>query len=143
MRPFAAGIDRAGASRPLRWIVGVSALAIVGAAGVLGATYWKQIAWRSVITWAQPSAPSSTAPAAREMPPLPRRSETALARATVLAAGGHLRDALATLDAVRPTDAQKPAADRLRADIQHLLLALAPLPAPRSGAPERGSGRLP
>src|SRR5437870_8238318 len=45
VRPFAAGIDRADASRPLRWIVGVSALAIVGAAGVLGATYWKQIAW--------------------------------------------------------------------------------------------------
>jgi hypothetical protein len=30
-----------------------------------------------------------------------------------------------TLDAVRPTDPQKPDADRLRADIQRKLLALA------------------
>ena len=35
-------------------------------------------------------------------PPLPRRGELALARARSLAAGGHLHDALAALDAVRP-----------------------------------------
>ena len=52
------------------------------------------------------------APVARDAAlPLPRRGETALLRARALAAGGHLRDALAALDAVRPTD---PAAARCR-----------------------------
>ena len=75
------------------------------------------------------------------MLPLPRRGETALARATALAAGGHLRDALVWLDAVRPTDPQKPAADRLRGEIQRQLIAIAagnaPVPA------DRDTGRLP
>jgi len=56
---------------------------------------------------------------------LPVRGETALARAQSLVATGHLHDALAALDLVRPTDAQKPDADRLRADIQRQLIALA------------------
>lgn len=62
----------------------------------------------------------------REMDlPLPRRGEAALVRARALAAGGHLRDALAILDLVRTTDPQKPEADRLREDVQRQLLALA------------------
>jgi hypothetical protein len=56
---------------------------------------------------------------------LPRRGEVALMRARTLAASGHLSDALVTLDLVRPTDPQKADADRLRADIQRQLLALA------------------
>jgi hypothetical protein len=69
--------------------------------------------------------------------PLPRRSEAALSRAEGLAAAGHLRDALASLDLVRPTDPEKPAADRLRSDIQRELRALASTSAP--AAPEKGS----
>ena len=53
-------------------------------------------------------------------------------------AGGHLRDALTALDAVRPTDPQRADADRLRADIQQQLLALATLPAvPAASATRR------
>ena len=55
--------------------------------------------------------------------PLVRRGETALARARALAAGGHLRDALTALEAVRPTDFERADADRLQADIQHQLLS--------------------
>ena len=54
--------------------------------------------------------------------PIPLSGETALARARALTAGGHLRDALAELDRVRPTDAQRAVADRLRADIQRQLI---------------------
>ena len=58
---------------------------------------------------------------------MPRRGDMALARARVLATNGRLRDALAALDLVRPTDAQKADADRLRADIQKQLIELASL----------------
>jgi hypothetical protein len=54
-----------------------------------------------------------------------------------------LHDALATLDSVRRTDAQKADADRLRAEIQRQLLSLTPLPAPRAIDAEKGDGRLP
>jgi hypothetical protein len=64
--------------------------------------------------------------------PLPRRGETALARARVLAAGGHLIDALAALDMVRLTDGQRAEADTLRSTIQRQLLEVTPLPADRS-----------
>jgi tetratricopeptide (TPR) repeat protein len=58
---------------------------------------------------------------------LPRRAETALVRARALASTGRLRDALAMLDLVRPTDGQRAEADRLRTDIQKQLIALSPL----------------
>ena len=60
--------------------------------------------------------------------PLPRRGDAVLARARALAAGGHLHDALAALDGIRPTDPRHADADRLRADIQRQLLAVARIP---------------
>ena len=75
--------------------------------------------------------------------PLPRRGEMALDKARSLAAGGRLHEALSALDDVRPTDTQKPDADRLRADIQRQILALTampPTPVPTVAPPER---RLP
>jgi len=126
--------------RSLRWILGAAGIIGVGAAAVAAFTYSNAIDWRSVTGWPQTSPPPM-APTVREMLPLPRRGETALARATALAAGGHLRDALVWLDAVRPTDPQKPAADRLRGEIQRQLIAIAagnaPVPA------DRDTGRLP
>jgi len=71
---------------------------------------------------------------------LPRRGEMALTRARALAARGHLSDALVTLDTVRPTDAQRADADRLRADIQRQLLALVPAGQPPA---EKGEHRVP
>ncbi|HEY2905228.1 MAG TPA: hypothetical protein VGJ29_04955 [Vicinamibacterales bacterium] len=56
--------------------------------------------------------------------PLPRRGQTALARARAFAVGGHLRDALTELDNVRTTDPQRADADRFRAEIQQQLLNL-------------------
>lgn len=67
-----------------------------------------------------------------EGPPLPRRGETALARAQALFQGGRFRDALGALDGVRPTDLQHADADRLRTDIQKQLIGLMATPAPAS-----------
>jgi tetratricopeptide (TPR) repeat protein len=60
--------------------------------------------------------------------PLPNRGDVALARARALAESGRLRDALATLDEVRPTDPRRADADRLRGDLQRQLLAVTRLP---------------
>jgi thioredoxin-like negative regulator of GroEL len=78
----------------------------------------------------EPVTIGAVAPVAQDLSlPLPRRGEIALARARTLAAGGRLHEALATLDGVRPTDAQKDEADRLRADVQRQLLAFTAMPA--------------
>jgi len=76
---------------------------------------------------------SSPEPAIPELA-LPRRGEAALTRARALQVSGHLHDALTALDAVRLTDPQRPDADRLRADIERQLIALASATTP---------GRLP
>jgi len=110
-----------------------SALAL-GILSFLGWAAWtSRIDWRSLMPFAENGR--SEAPAARAVPvtreaalPVPRRGEDALARARALAASGHLRDALTALDAVRPTDAQRTDADRLRGDIQRQILALTALP---------------
>jgi tetratricopeptide (TPR) repeat protein len=142
-RRFALGGERTAGSRPARWAIGAISLVSVAAAAVAAFTYWNAIDWRSLAGWPQGPAPPVT-PTVREMPPLPRRGETALARASVLAAGGHLRDALALLDAVRPTDPQKPAADRLRAEIQRQLIAIAAGTAPTgTGVADREDGQQP
>jgi hypothetical protein len=74
-------------------------------------------------------APSTLPPVMRSQTlALPRRGETALTRARALVASGHLHEALTTLDEVRPTDAQRDDADKLRAEVQHQLLALTAVP---------------
>jgi hypothetical protein len=93
--------------------------------------------WPSAADWwpalpLQPVASPQPVPPANESGlPLPLRGETALAQAKALAASGHLRDALAALDQVRPTDPQRSDADRLRADIQRQLIGLAATVPPR------------
>jgi tetratricopeptide (TPR) repeat protein len=95
---------------------------------------------------ASPEA-SAPAPVTREaMLVLPRRGEMILANARALVASGHFHEALTALETVRATDPQRPDADRLRADIQRQLIALATLPAvPEPVAPAHGKGdrRLP
>jgi tetratricopeptide (TPR) repeat protein len=82
------------------------------------------------VTLTPAAAPASTV--SKELPlALPLQGETTLVRAKNLAAGGHLYDALAALESIRSTDAQKDEADRLRGDIQRQLLAVEPLPAPQ------------
>jgi hypothetical protein len=75
-----------------------------------------------------PSVTSGNWTAADRGPSLPRRGETALARARALASSGRLSGALAALDAVKPTDAEKVEADRLKAEIQKQLITLAAVP---------------
>jgi tetratricopeptide (TPR) repeat protein len=142
-------LDRAPhASRPttttiggVRVVRGIIVLAVI-TVGLVGAAAWNDwAAWRSTGAFigarAEPAPAIGSAPVSLDTAlPLPRRGETALFRARVLAASGHLRDALITLDAVRPTDPQYSDANRLRADIQRELLALTPLPA--GGAPDGG-----
>ena len=80
--------------------------------------------------------PVTAAPTARDADlPLPRRGEIALARARSLNASGHLYDALTALNAIRPTDPEKTAADRLRVEIQSQLLSV--LQAPRGRVRQR------
>jgi hypothetical protein len=120
----------------------VLALALVVlciAGGVLVATR-NPIDWRSLL--AIDPAPSPLAPVAATVDtrlPIPLSGETALARARALTVGGHLRDALAVLDRVRPTDAQRADADSLRAGIQRQLIGLASAP----GEARHGDARLP
>ena len=129
-------------------IIAVAALAVVAAiVGLSGAAVWRDlIDWPSLaaLTRSEPAPAAAAAPVAREaLLPLPRRGETALLRARALVAGGHLRDALATLDAVRPTDPQQPDANRMRADIQRQLLALTPVPSGDAPDHEKGERRNP
>jgi alkyl sulfatase BDS1-like metallo-beta-lactamase superfamily hydrolase len=63
------------------------------------------------------------AQSAREPVPIVRTADTLLERARELYAGGHLRDALRSLDGIGIADPLRPQADRLRADIQRVLLA--------------------
>ena len=57
--------------------------------------------------------------------PVPSPTETYVARARSLFANGKLRDALRALDRVPVGDASRPEAERIRADIQRELLAVA------------------
>jgi tetratricopeptide (TPR) repeat protein len=120
----------------------VATLAIVGVilamGGYAATSDGAAVLWRSWL--ALQTVPESTASAP---PVIPRRGELALARARTLAARGHLSDALVMLDSVRPTDAQRADADRLRADIQRQLLALVAAGQPPAAEREKGDRRVP
>ncbi len=114
---------------------------LVIVAGALAAARWDRFDRR-------PWVPQTPAGAAAARPvvrapalPLPHRGEVALARARTLAAGGHLHAALNALDMVRPTDAQRGEADRLRGDIQRRLLGARVVAAAQVRA--RAEGRQP
>ncbi len=70
-----------------------------------------------------PQPAISVAQPAQEPLPLPRSADVALSRATSLKSAGHLKEALVVLDLIGPGDPAWPDAERLRADIQALLLA--------------------
>jgi hypothetical protein len=91
-----------------------------------------------------PVTASASSPLTETAFPLPRRAEMALGRARSLALRGRLHEALTDLDLVRPTDPEKPDADRLRSDIQRQLLELSTTSQP-SGAPvlDAGGARRP
>jgi tetratricopeptide (TPR) repeat protein len=156
--PRAAG--SAGRSLARRVAVAVLALAVLGLGG-FATLSWRGASWDSALALARragraislgPVNPWSTdVPAATGVAPIardwslapPRRGETTLTRAKALVASGHLRDALAALESIRPTDAQKADADRLRADIQRQLLAVTAVLAPAAPDREKGERRVP
>ena len=85
----------------------------------------------------QVAAPAPATQAASDDEPLPvvRASETVVARARELYAGGRLRDALRLLDRVSMADPLRGEADRLRADVQRDLLAAAGIRTSAPGGP--------
>jgi hypothetical protein len=128
--------------------------AVLGAAG-LAASLWElpdgPAVFPSIASFVRTAGSVALAPGRAATPPvtletslaMPVRGEITLARARTLAAGGHLHDAIATLESIRATDAQKPEADRLRGDLQRQLLAVTPMPSPPSTDRERGDRRVP
>jgi hypothetical protein len=140
-----------GSRRPVRAIAITFVLVALVAAGAFAIRAFEPAMWTSIVAFARsigdaamPPAPVAAAPVARDASlPLPLRGETTLTRARTLVASGHLHDALAALDTIRPTDALKAEADRVRADIQRQLLAVTPLPATASPEREKGERRVP
>jgi hypothetical protein len=84
------------------------------------------IAWPRVVEWAarEVSPPPAAIAAAPETGlPVPAASDLLLDRAASLFGRGQLHDALQALDAIGVGDPRRADADRLRAEIQRLLLA--------------------
>jgi hypothetical protein len=109
--------------------------------GVVSIAYVNRLDWPSWFGLDDAPAATSVPTAQHVALPLPQHGETALDRARALAGAGHLHDALRELETVRSTDAQKPEADRLRADYQRQLLGLADLHG--ASGRDRRDGRQP
>lgn len=128
VEPRIAAAPRASAS----WLPTLATSA-VAATAVLLATL-------SLVSWFTDPAASAVAPPERvaaEPLPVVRTSEIVLDRARSLYAGGHLRDALRALEGIDIADPMRPAADRLRADVQRALLATIPEAPPASAGARR------
>ena len=133
-------------SRPTSWqLASTLAVVVILAACAVGAASWKRVDWRSWLSL--PSAPSAAAaaPVSRDITPhaAAPRETTARPRQYAGTFGGRLGDALAILDAIRPTDRPERLSDRLRADIQRQLLALSSVATPDAEARDKTGGRLP
>jgi tetratricopeptide (TPR) repeat protein len=99
----------------------------IAAAAVVAASAVVYVGAASALSWLV-DVPSAARPAqqvAAEPLPIVRTGDTLLDRAHQLYAGGHLRDALRLLDGIGIADPARAEADRLRAEIQRLLLASA------------------
>lgn len=79
---------------------------------------------RSRLGWAAPAVATPTATSALGVPVL-SAGDVALARARALYARGRLTDALGALDRIGPEQPERTDADRLRVEIQRVLLAVA------------------
>ena len=102
---------------PLLWMA--ASLVAAAAALVLSAP-------GSVASLFDPPRGAPAAAAVEDPLPVPSPGEISLARARQLFERGHPYDALRTLDLVRHGDPVRPAAERLRADIQRTLLSDVP-----------------
>jgi hypothetical protein len=130
--PHTASLPRGGH----RWMA--AALLVAAAIGALAVGAWG-VAIPEPATWpifqsATFSKTAAAVPIARQALPLPGATETFLARGQALAASGRLHDALRTIDRIPVGDPLHADAERLRADIQRQLLAIADAerPAPQA-----------
>jgi hypothetical protein len=121
--PVFRGRDAASPGRPVRWwplwawgILLLAVLVSVVSRDLLHPVVDRRPAEQGRALSAQDSASKV---------PTPRRAELALERARRLSSAGRLRDALETLEAVKPGDPLFGEAERLRADIQRALLGRA------------------
>jgi hypothetical protein len=100
----------------------------VAAVVLISALAFVMVAPNGLTEWFPVQATTSS-PAALLAPPaplpVPSPTESYVGQARALFGGGKLRDALRFLDRVPPGDALRPEADRIRADIQRELLAVA------------------
>lgn len=124
------------AARPGRrraaWLLPIAVLLAV----LLGAFYLQDSRERTApfLFLTQRHQPPVASWAAEEPLPVPPSAEIDLARARVLFASGHARDALRLVERVRFADALRPEADALREDIQRVLLS-GGAAAPTGGGP--------
>jgi hypothetical protein len=121
--PAPAGPAREAAGLPMRapaawsWVTTAATSAALAAIILIGAR--PLASWVAELPLVVPDAP----PAAAESWPLARASDRVLAEARRLMADGRGAEALRALEAVDIADAQRPAADALRGQIQRQLLA--------------------
>jgi tetratricopeptide (TPR) repeat protein len=130
------------------WTRRAAILAPLVLIGVVYLAWSGPVDWRSLLFLRDAPVVMVAPPPVREgvVLPLPRRGEKALARAQSLVSAGHLHDALAALDGVRPTDPERADADTLRTSIQRQLLSLAnglPPPIPDQKPGDRKPGDQP
>lgn len=112
---------------PRRGWAGATMLLVVAALGAVAVGLWG-VTLPDLSAWifaseSRRAAPVAIAPV--EPLPVPAATELFVARARTLKASGRLRDALRELDRVPIGDSERAAADRLRAEIQRHLLAVA------------------
>lgn len=121
-RPPSSALDNPQRGTMARWLASVAGMVLVGAVAFV------LVAPNGVSEWF-PAQATTGAPAAITVPPpplpVPSPTEAYITQARSLFAGGKLRDALRVLDRVPVGDALRPDAERLRADIQRELLAVA------------------
>jgi len=122
------------APRRREWVV--AALAALAVAVMMLLSGLPIGTWLSELQMAAPA--SAPQPTVEEPLPIVRASEAALVRARALHTDGRLHDALRSLDRIGLGDPLRAEADRLRADIQRDLFAVAGIPVSGTTA---GSGR--
>ena len=113
------------------WLATAAAMVLVAAISfvIVSPNGWSE--WFPV--QATTSTPVQFSPAPAPLP-IPAPAEGYLAQARAMFAGGKLRDAMRALDRVPVGDVLRPDAERLRADIQRELLAVAVAEASASSA---------
>jgi hypothetical protein len=119
------------------WILAVLTVPLLVVAAAL-ALRWSPL--EPLATDPLVDAPQSSSLAGNEPVPEVAGADLAIRRARSLSVRGHLHEALAELERVRPTDPRRPEADRLQAEVQRTLLDAVVTSPPGPGAPP-GAGR--